>query len=131
MNGLPADLSPQNMENSVSYQQNATGYFQTKAACYFALENYAPGGYNNSEVSPILAEDMGGLPPAVIINAEFDPLRDDGILYATKLRKFSVKVWDKCFSGQIHMLLGLPPNSEEIKEYETMVKNAMKESFPK
>ncbi|HSN62498.1 MAG TPA: alpha/beta hydrolase [Ferruginibacter sp.] len=129
LNGLPVDLRPQHMESSVSYQQNASGYFQTKAACYFALENYAPGEYNNPEVSPILTEDLAGLPPAVIINAEFDPLRDDGILYAAKLRRFGVPVWDKCFAGQIHMLLGLPPNAEELKTYEAMVINAMKESF--
>lgn len=131
MNGLPADLSPTNMESSISYRQNATGYFQTKAACYFALESYAPDQYNNKEVSPILTEDLAGLPPAVIVNAEFDPLRDDGILYAAKLRKFGVKVWDKCFPGQIHMLLGLPPGAKEIKEYEGLVKDAMKESFSK
>jgi len=131
MNGLPVDCSPQNMETSVSYQENAKGYFQTKAACYFAIENYAPGEYKNPEVSPILTEDLKGLPPAVIINAEFDPLRDDGFLYAAKLRKFGVKVWDKCFAGQIHMLLGLPPDAEQLREYETIVKNAMKESFQK
>ena len=131
MNGLPVDLSTKNMETSVSYQENAKGYFQSKADCYFALENYAPGQYNNPEVSPILTEDLNGLPPAVIINAEFDPLRDDGILYATKLRKYGVKVWDKCFAGQIHMLLGLRPGAEQLLEYEAMVKTAMKESFHK
>lgn len=131
MNGLPADCSPQNMEISVSYRENAKGYWQTKAACYFAVELYAPGQYNNPEVSPVLTEDLKGLPPAVIINAEFDPLRDDGILYAAKLRKNGVKVWDKCFAGQIHLLFGLPPGAEELKEYETIVKTAMKESFYK
>ncbi len=129
LNGLPADLSPKNMETSASYQENAKGYFQTKAACYFSVELYAPGQYNNPEASPILTDDLKGLPPAVIINAEFDPLRDDGILYAAKLRKNGVKVWDKCFAGQIHMLLGLPPGATEIKELETMVINAMKESL--
>jgi acetyl esterase len=129
LNGLPADLSPQNMETSVSYQENAKGYFQTKAACYLAVEMYAPGQYNNPEVSPILTEDLKGLPPAVIINAEFDPLRDDGIRYAAKLRKFGVRVWDKCFAGQIHCLIGLRPGAAALVEYETLVKTAMKESF--
>ena len=131
MNGLPADCSPQNMESSASYQQNARGYFQTKAACYFAIETYAPGEYKNPEVSPILTEDLKDLPPAVIINAEFDPLRDDGVLYAGKLRRFGVKVWEKCFAGQIHCLIGLPPDAAELQEYETIVKTAMKESFQK
>ena len=125
MNGLPADCSPQNMESSVSYKENATGYWQTKAACSFAMELYAPGQYNNPEVSPMLTEDLRGLPPAVIINAEFDPLRDDGVKYAAKLRKNGVKVWDKCFAGQIHMLLGLPPDAAEVKEFERIIKAAM------
>jgi acetyl esterase len=129
LNGLPADLSPKNMESSVSYQENAKGYWQTKAACYFAVELYAPGQYDHPEVSPGITQDLSHLPPAVVINAEFDPLRDDGILYAARLKKHGVKVWDKCFPGQIHMMLGLPPGAEEIKEYESMIKNAMLESF--
>ena len=129
LNGLPADLSPRNMENSVSYQENAVGYFQTKAACYFAAQMYAPGQYDHPEVSPALTKDLTGLPPAVVINAELDPLRDDGIMYAAKLRNAGVKVWEKCFPGQIHCLIGLPPESVEMKEYETLVKTAMRESF--
>lgn len=131
LNGLPADVSPRNMETSASYRENATGYFHTKAASYFAVENYSPGEYNNPEVSPILTRDLKGLPPSVIINAEFDPLRDDGAMYAAKLRSFGVKVWEKCFAGQIHCLIGLPPGAEELKEYEAIVKTAMKESFQK
>jgi acetyl esterase len=122
MNGLPVDLRSKNMETSVSYQQNAEGYFQTKAACYFAVETYAPGQADNPEVSPILTQDLKGLPPAVIINAEFDPLRDDGILYAGKLRKAGVKVWDKCFAGQIHCLIALQPGTPAMMEYETLIK---------
>lgn len=131
MNGLPADCSPQHMATSVSYQENARGYFQTKDACLFAIETYAPGQYNNPDVSPILTTDLTGLPPAVIINAEFDPLRDDGILYAAKLRKAAVRVWEKCFAGQIHCLIGSPEDSPEQKEYEAIVKTAMKECFRK
>jgi acetyl esterase len=131
MNGLPVDLSPGNMETSLSYQQNARGYFQTKDACYFSVELYAPDQYDNPEVSPILTKDLTGLPPAVIINAEFDPLRDDGILYAAKLRKAGIKVWDKCFAGQIHCLIGLRPGDEAQKEYEAFVKTAMMQCFDK
>ena len=131
MNGLPIDLRPQNMETSASYQENALGYFQTKALCYFAVETYAPGQYNNPEVSPILTEDLHSLPPAVIINAEFDPLRDDGVLYAARLRRAGVKVWDRCFAGQIHCLIGLPPGAAELREYQALVKTAMTDSFAK
>jgi acetyl esterase len=129
LNGIPADLSPRHMETAVSYQENATGYWQTKAGCYFAIGLYAPGQYNNPEVSPGLTQDLKDLPPAVIINAEFDPLRDDGIVYAATLRRAGVKVWDKCFAGQIHLLTGLPPTADELKEYQTLIKTAMKEVF--
>lgn len=131
MNGLPVDLRPQHMETSLSYQQNAKGYFQTKSLCYFAVETYAPGQYDNPEVSPVLTQDIKGLPPAVIINAEFDPLRDDGVLYAARLRKAGVKVWEKCFAGQLHCLIGLLPGAEPLKELEEIVKTAMMESFEK
>ena len=129
LNGLPADLRPHRMETSVSYQQNATGYFQTKDACYFAVENYAPGQSGHPEVSPILHESFEGLPPAVIISAEFDPLRDDSFLYAARLRNAGVRVWDKCFAGQIHCLIGLPPGAKELEEYAGMVRKAMEECF--
>ncbi|ULQ55248.1 alpha/beta hydrolase [Flavihumibacter rivuli] len=131
LNGLPADLRPENMEKSVSYQQNALGYFQTKAMCYFAVENYAPDQFNDPEVSPILGKDFKGLPPAVIINAEFDPLREDGVLYAEKLRNAGVKVWEKCFAGQIHCLIGLMPGAEPLKEFERIVKSSMNECLGK
>lgn len=129
MNGLPVDLRAQNMETSVSYQQNAVGYFQTKALCYFAVENYAPGQTNNPEVSPILTKDLSGLPPALIINAEFDPLRDDGVLYATKLRAAGVTVREHCFAGQIHCLIGLEPGALPLREMERIIKSAMLESL--
>ncbi len=129
MNGLPGDLRPGNMESSVSYKENAVGYFQTKASCYFSVEMYAPGQTNNPEVSPILTEDITRLPAAVIINAEFDPLREDGFLYASKLRKAGVKVWDKCFAGQLHCLIGALPTSAAVKEYQTIIKNAMTAVF--
>lgn len=131
LNGLPADLSPQNMERSVSYQQNASGYFQTKALCYFAVETYAPNQFNNPDVSPILNKDFFGLPTAVIINAEFDPLRDDGVSYADNLRKAGVQVWEKCFAGQIHCLIGLMPGAKPLQEFESLVKSAMADSFKK
>ncbi len=125
LNGIAADLTPHNMETSASYKENATGYFQTKAACYFAVENYAPGKTDDPEVSPLLAEDFGNLPPAIVITAEFDPLRDDGKAYAQKLRDHGVKVWERCFPGQIHCLIGLSPEAEEIMEMERMIKEGM------
>jgi acetyl esterase len=73
----------------------------------------------------MMTQELTGLPPALIINAEFDPLRDDGVRYAARLRSAGVKVWEKCFPGQIHCLIGLLPGAPALKDFEEAVKNAM------
>ncbi|MEK9661022.1 MAG: alpha/beta hydrolase [Alphaproteobacteria bacterium] len=52
--------------------------------------------------SPVLAEDVGGLAPALVIAAEIDPLRDEGRAYALKLRKAGVSVHYQLYEGVVH-----------------------------
>ena len=58
---------------------------------YGKLYQPDPSVGNNSYASPIEAESLEGLPPAYIEKAEFDCLRDGGILYAERLRQFGVR----------------------------------------
>lgn len=69
--------------------------------CYLAL--YLRGTGNPSAYAmPLLAEDFGGLPKALIAVAQFDPLRDDGLLYAERLRAAGVEVLLYPGKGLVH-----------------------------
>lgn|GEM_PF-6192156 len=83
--------------------------------------------FNNAEYAPILSKNLSGLPPAVMLTAEFDPLRDQGAAYAEQLRKAGVKVWYQCFGGEIHCLIAAPNNGPAIKLFNQTISDAMKE----
>jgi acetyl esterase len=61
-----------------------------------------PGEQTNPEVSPLRADSHEGLPPAVVLTAEYDPLRDDGLAYVDKLREAGVPVTHRHYDGMIH-----------------------------
>lgn len=122
----PSLDNPLNGSNYPSYEHYGTGYFLTKAFCQYYINAYAPGvDFNNTEIAPVREKDLSGLPPALIITAEFDPLRDEATLYADRLRRAGIPVVHKCFAGQIHCLLGLPPDAQELKDADSLVLEVM------
>jgi acetyl esterase len=82
-------------------------YFLSKAATDWYLANYVrdPRDTTDPVASPLFAADLSRLPPALVIVAGFDPLRDEGRAYAEKMRTAGVEVELDCTEGQMHGFL--------------------------
>ena len=107
---------------SPSYVDNATGYYLTADQMRWFWSKYAgSAAREHPYLSPIYAPDVKGQPPALIITAEFDPLRDDGERYAAKLEAAGVAVELRRVAGQIHSFMGLIATVPEARECWTLV----------
>lgn len=93
-----------------SHKNFATGYLLTRAGIERFNDLYTPnpGDRTKPEVSPLLAGDLSGLPSALVITAEFDPLRDEGEAYADRLKKAGVKTTAKRYPGLVHGFIAVP-----------------------
>lgn len=72
-----------------------------------SMPGMSPEERRNPDISPMFAEDLSGLPPAMLITAGVDPVRADGIAYAERLREAGVPVTHADYPGQIHGFAGM------------------------
>ena len=104
--------------DSASYRENAEGYFLTKEMMAWFwnlyLRNEADG--HNPYASPLRAQNLRGLPPALVLTAEFDPLRDEGEAYAARLREAGVPVVSTRYHGVIHGFFGMATALDQAKK---------------
>ena len=100
-------------QDTGSYHQFAEGHFLTAPAMAWFWDQYLPDESRRGEslVSPLRAstDELAGLPPAMVINGEADPLRDEGEAYAAKLRAAGVPVTATRYEGIIHDFVMLHP----------------------
>lgn len=87
-----------------SYRENADGYFLTRDDMVWFWNHYLNDEADaaNPYACPMRATSLGGLPAALVITAEFDPLRDEGEAYAARLRESEVPTRLVRYDGMIH-----------------------------
>jgi acetyl esterase len=100
-----------------SMDENAEGFFLTKASMEWFVQHYlAEADPKDATVSPLHANDLAGLPPALVITAELDPLRDEGESYATRLHEAGVPTQVLRYPGQIHGFVGMATVLDDGKD---------------
>ncbi|HEX4758683.1 MAG TPA: alpha/beta hydrolase [Terracidiphilus sp.] len=95
------DLSSFDTDSYLAFAEN---HLLTRVAMQWFAGHYLGSAEDarNPEASPLLARDLSGLPPALVITAEFDPLRDEGEAYAERLAEAGTTVTITRYSGMIH-----------------------------
>jgi len=95
--------------NTESYVNNAEGYQLSRAAMIWYWKHYLADDADASHpyAAPQQAQDLKGLPPALVITAEYDPLRDEGEAYAHSLKAAGVPTVCTRYAGMIHGFFGM------------------------
>src|SRR5439155_24856117 len=114
-----------------SNRENGEGYFLPAATMRWFWRHYtggdAPG--RDAYCAPLHAADLRGLPPALVITAEFDPLRDEGEAYAARLRAAGVAVQLTRYPGMIHGFFGMSGLLDRAREAVGQAATALRASF--
>jgi acetyl esterase len=94
-----------------SYVENAEGYLLERDAMRWFWDHYVPDAAARTQpyAAPLRASDLSGLPPALVITAEFDPLRDEGEAYANRLKSAGVATTLTRYDGMIHGFFPMTP----------------------
>ncbi|MSP95559.1 MAG: alpha/beta hydrolase [Alphaproteobacteria bacterium] len=114
-----------------SEESFAEGYYLTAKTIDWLMAHYLPKDSDRSDprIAPVAAKDFAGLPPAYIVTAGFDPLRDGAILYVDKLKAAGVPVTHIDYPTMIHGFMNMqafiPVGSEALAAAAQAVKNAL------
>lgn len=118
---------------SGSMIDNAKGYFLEADEMRWFFDHYAadPADFADWRMSPLRAPDVGGLPPAVVITAEFDPLRDQGEAYGARLQAAGVPTQVVRAEGLFHGFFGMHPFLPPARPVWDTAVGALRASFGK
>jgi acetyl esterase len=87
-----------------SHAENGQGYLVTRELLAYFINHYMADSaqYSDWRASPLLHPDLSNLPPALVLTAGFDPLRDEGAAYAQRLTAAGTSASHVLFPRQIH-----------------------------
>src|SRR5262249_42750216 len=118
--------------DTASYTQNAEGYFLEREEMQWFFDCYTNDGQHDRalpSISPLRAAELRDVAPAVVVTAEFDPLRDEGEAYAEKLRAAGVEVEMRRYDGLIHGFFGCPGAFDASRDAMAFVGTALRRAF--
>jgi acetyl esterase len=111
-----------------SYRENADGYLLSRDAMRWFWDQYLPDPAQGAEpyASPLRAENLSGLPPALVITAGYDPLRDEGEAYARRLAEAGVPVELARYPGMIHAFIRMDALIDEAARAQRQIADALR-----
>jgi acetyl esterase len=115
-------------DESPSMAENAEGYVLSRETMDWFGEQYAADP-RDWRASPIEAASHAGVAPAVVITAEFDPLRDQGAEYARKLEDAGVDVEHALYEGMVHIFFQLGPIVGKAAQAVSQIAEAAKKAL--
>lgn len=114
-----------------SYRQNANGYQLTTDSMMWYWNHYLQNNSDaaNPYAAPLQAKDLAGLPPALVITAEFDPLCDEGEAFARRLQAAGVPTQSTRYGGMIHGFFGMSAALDKGKQAISQASTALRAAF--
>ena len=117
--------------DTVSYVENGEGYSLSRDGMIWYWEHYLADAADaaNPYAAPAQAADLSGLPPALVITAEYDPLRDEGEAYAQKLTAAGTPTVCTRYDGMIHGFFGMSAVVDKAKQAVAQGATCLREAF--
>ena len=114
-----------------SHRRNAQGYLLTADTMTWFHDHYIadPVQDNDWRASPLRHPDLAALPPALVLTAGYDPLRDEGIAYAQRLSESGVRATLLSFERQIHGFMPMGRVIDEANEAVALCADALRRAL--
>jgi acetyl esterase len=114
-----------------SHRQLGQGYLLTQDTLAYFHDHYIDDAAHDLDwrASPLLHPDLRKLPPALVLTAGYDPLRDEGLAYAQRLSEAGVRATHLCFERQIHGFITMGRVIDEANEAVAVCADALRRAL--